>query len=121
MRNRDDGKPVAAGIFITEAKYADPRAVDPSMPCFRLGAFGTEGMTSKRIRGLFSFVTRPDRNVFTVGMDLLGYAAHQLRDEDEIACYAAQVASDAPALFAFYQRIFERQGSFPVYERELVK
>ena len=32
---------------------------------------------------------------------------------------AAQVASDAPALHGFYQRVFERQGSFPVLEREL--
>ena len=119
LRNREDGTPLAAGLFITNSKYADPRAVDAAMPCFRLGAFGTEGMTSKRIRGLFSFVAKPDRNVFSVGMDLLGYAASQLRDEDDISCYAAQIASDAPALFAFYQRIFERQGSFPVYERDL--
>jgi hypothetical protein len=120
MRDRD-GAPYAAGIFIADAKYADPRAVDASMPCFRLGAFGTEGMTTKRIRGLFSFVTHSDRNIFSAGMDLLGYASSQLSDEDDIACYAAQVASDATAHLAFYQRIFERQGSFPVYERDLTK
>lgn len=118
MRERD-GTPQAAGVFITNAQYADPRGVDASMPCFRLGAFGTEGMTTKRIRGLFSFVTRPDRNVLPIGMDLLGYACNQLKDEDDIGCYAAQVASDAPALLSFYQRTFERQGSFPVYERAL--
>jgi hypothetical protein len=119
VRNRGDGAPLAAGIFITDAQYADPRAVDASMPCFRCGAFGTEGMTTKRIRGLFSFVTRPDRNVFSAGMDLLGFASGQLRDEDDIGSYAAQCASDATSLFTFYQRNFERQGSFPVYEREL--
>ena len=120
LRNAD-GKPKAAGIFITNMQYADPRAVDSSMPCFRLGAFGTEGMTTKRIKGLFSFIAKPDRDVVTSGMDLLGYAATRLSDDDDITCYAAQVASDSPALFSFYRRIFERQGSFPVYERDLTK
>jgi hypothetical protein len=118
MRNRD-GTLNSAGVFITNAQYADPRAVDPAMPCFRLGAFGTEGMTTKRIKGLFSFVTRPDRNVITTGMDLLGYATNLLDDDDDISCYTAQVASDATGLLTFYQRIFERQGSFPIYERNL--
>ena len=78
-------------------------------------------MTTKRVRGLFSFVTAPGRNVFTTGMDLLGYATNLLKYDDDIACYAAQVATDAPALFSFYERTFERQGSFPVYERDLTK
>ncbi len=119
MRHPDDGKPAAAGVFITKADYADPRAVDAGMPCFRLGAFGSEGMGTKRIKGLFSFVTRPDRSVFGFGMDLLSYAANMLTDEDEINCFAAQAASDATALSAFYQQFFERQGSFPVFEKEL--
>jgi len=119
QRNKSDGTPLAAGIFITNADYADPRAVDTSMPCFRLGAFGTEGMTTKRIKGLFSFVTKPSRSAFSTGMDMLGYAINLLKDDDEITSYAAQVASDAPALLAFYQQTFERQGSFPVFEREL--
>ena len=109
----------AAALFVTDNSYADPRVVDAMMPCFRLGAFGTEGMTHKRIQGLFSFVARPDKALHGHGMDLLCEATNRLRDDDEVACYAAQAASDAPALFAFYQRSFERQGSFPVYEREL--
>jgi hypothetical protein len=120
LRN-PNGKVKAAGIFITNMQYADPRAVDSSMPCFRLGAFGTEGMTTKRIKGLFSFVAAPGREVVSSGMDLLGYATTRLSDDDDISCYAAQVASDATALFTFYQRIFERQGSFPIYERDLTK
>jgi hypothetical protein len=120
VRNRE-GAPQAAGVFITDAKYADPRAVDSSMPCFRLGAFGADGMTAKRIKGMFSFVARPDRNVFSFGMDLLSYAATRLSDEDDIWCFAGQIASDASALFTFYQRTFEKQGSFPVYERNLTK
>jgi hypothetical protein len=119
MRNKSDGVAMAAGIFVRDPLYAEPKAVDPDMPCFRLGAFGTEGMTTKRIRGLFSFVTKPEKNITLVGMDMLGYSMNLLKDDDDITRYAAQVASDAPALLSFYQRIFERQGSFPVYERQL--
>jgi hypothetical protein len=119
MRNRTDGSPVAAGIFITNSTYTDPRLVDSQMPCFRLGAFGTEGMTTKRIKGLFSFVARLDQYLVGLGMDLLAYAALRLSEEDDISCFAAQVASDVPPLLSFYQRHFERQGSFPVLEREL--
>jgi hypothetical protein len=119
VRDKSNQTVAAAGGFITNASYADPRNLDSMMPCFRLGAFGTEGMTHKRVKGLFSFVTKPDRNVFSIGMDLLGCCAARLADEDEIVCYAAQAASDATALFTFYQRTFERQGSFPIYAREL--
>jgi hypothetical protein len=119
MRGRADSEPVAAGVFIKNADYADPRAVDSAMPCFRLGAFGTEGMTTKRIKGLFSFVTRPEHSVMQIGMDLLGHAANLLADDDEILCYAAQAATDAPALHRFYEKVFERQGSFPVLEKML--
>jgi hypothetical protein len=116
---RSGGAIVGAATFIVNNSFADPRAVDANMPCFRLSAFGTEGMTTKRIRGLFSFVARPDKNLPAIGMDLLTHAADRLRDDDEVVSYAAQVASDAPALHAFYQRLFERQGSFPVFERDL--
>ncbi len=119
MRQRSDGKPLAAGIFITRADYANPRALDAAMPCFRLGAFGAEGMTAKRVKGHFSFVTRPERGVFGIGMDLLSFASSMLTDDDDINTYAAQVASDAPALNAFYKQTFEYQGSFPVFEKDL--
>src|SRR5207245_1138417 len=98
-----DGAPLAMGIFITNPTYADPRAVDAAMPCFRLGAFGTEGMTTKRIKGMFSFVASLDKNLFSLGMDLLKYAVCRVKDEDDISCYAAQVASDVPLLLSFYQ------------------
>lgn len=114
-----DGVPLAVGIFITEPTYADPRAVDANMPCFRLGAFGTEGMSTKRIKGLFSFLARPDRALPGYAMDLLGYAANNVGVDEDLECCAAQVPSDAPALLGFYQRHFQRQGSFPVLERHL--
>jgi hypothetical protein len=119
LRGRQDSSPVAVGLLIDEPTYANPKALDANMPCFRLGAFGTEGMTAKRVRGLFSFIARPDRSLPSLGMDLLGYAARRLRPDDELDCFAAQAPSDAPALLAFYQRHFQRQGSFPVLERKL--
>src|ERR1043165_2246805 len=115
---RDRGGHVqAAGIFITKSDYADPCMIDSAMPCFRLGAFGTEGMTHKRVKGLFSFVARPNDNAAALGMELLHHASTRL--EDEVSRYASQVASDAEALHEFYQQHFEPQGSFPVYEKTL--
>jgi hypothetical protein len=120
QRSRADNSPLAVGILIQEATYADPREVDPAMPCFRLGAFGAEGMQAKRIKGLFSFVARADHNLSALGLDLIGRATWMLRQIDDIGTLAAQVPSDAPHLLRFYERHFRKQGSFPVYERTLV-
>jgi hypothetical protein len=119
LRSRQDNAPAAVGILVADPRYPDARGVDADMPCFRLGAFGTEGMTTKRVRGLFSFLARPDRSLFALGMDLLGQAAARLEEDDDLPCFAAQVASDAQGLFSFYRQCFQRQGSFPVFERAL--
>jgi hypothetical protein len=118
LRGRVEMLPVAVGILIADPTYADPKAVDPNAPCFRLGAFGTEGMTAKRINGLFSFLAAADRDMNRLAMDLMGYAASRL-EESDAGALAAQVASDAPHLLRFYQQHFRRQGSFPVFERSL--
>lgn len=119
MRSRSDGTPVGVGVLISEPTFANPRAVDPNMPCYRLGAFGSETMQVKRINGMFSFLARGDANVYSIGMDLMGQAAFRLRENDELECLAGQVASDVPALLSFYQRNFRLQGKFPVFEKEL--
>jgi len=118
LRSRADQTPLAVGIMINDMSYADCKVVDSNLPCFRLGAFGTEGMQAKRIKGLFSFLAKQDRNMNLLGMDLLGQASFRLRDSDDIETLAAQAPSDAPALLNFYSRIFQRQGSFPVFELE---
>jgi hypothetical protein len=118
MRGRGEGAPVAVGILVTHPSYTPAGQTDASMPCFRLGAFGTEGLTTKRINGLFSFLAADNRDVHPVGLDLLGYAAYQLRETD-VEAFGAQVPSDAPHLLRFYTRYFRRQGSFPVLERDL--
>jgi hypothetical protein len=118
LRTRREGAPIAAGILIEDPAYADPRKLDSAMPCFRLGAFGTEGMQTKRVNGLFSFLTEPGRDTSPLALDLMGHAALRLHKTDA-ETLAAQVPSDVPHLMRFYQQYFQRQGSFPVFEREL--
>ena len=118
LRNRPGGRPTAIGLLVANPAYAAPAALDGMMPCFRLGAFGTEGMTTKRINGLFSFLVEEPRNASRAGLDLLGYAAYLLQ-ETQVETLAAQVPSDVPHLVRFYQQYFRPQGRFPLFEREL--
>ena len=118
LRSRANNVPLAAGVVIDDSSYADPKQVDPAMPCFRFGAFGTEGMSTKRINGLFSFVCASDRDVNPLALDLMHHATVRL-EESDAGSLAAQVPSDAPHLLQFYQRYFRRQASFPVFEKTL--
>jgi hypothetical protein len=118
LRSRANNAPLAAGLVIDNSSYADPKQVDAAMPCYRLGAFGTEGMQTKRINGLFSFVCAGDRDVNPLALDLMHHATVRL-EESEADSLAAQVPSDAPHLLQFYQRYFRRQASFPVFEKVL--
>ncbi|HEY7423633.1 MAG TPA: hypothetical protein VH682_05255 [Gemmataceae bacterium] len=118
LRKGTDGPPLAVGIVIANPAYANPRQVDAAMPCFRLGAFGTEGMSTKRLNGLFSFLTADTPDAHALALDLMGYATYQLRDS-EVKTFAAQVPSDAGHLLRFYKEYFQRQASFPVLERTL--
>ena len=111
-------KPVAVGVLVHDPAYANPKQLDAAMPCFRLGAFGTEGMTVKRANGLFSFVAAADRDVSPLALDLLTRAS-QMLEETDVETLAAQVPSDASHLLRVYKQYFRRQGSFPLYEREL--
>jgi hypothetical protein len=117
LRNASDGLPGAVGILIGNSEYANPKQVDAGMPCFRLGAFGTEGMQTKRINGLFSFLAKSE-DANRLGLEILNHAALCLRNV-EIDSFAAQAASDVPHLLRFYESHFRRQGSFPVLERDL--
>jgi hypothetical protein len=118
LRDRSQSTILAAGILVANQAYADPKQLDAAMPCFRLGAFGTEGMQTKRVNGLFSLLAPDNQDVNSVGQALLGHAAFRLH-RTEAAAFAAQVPSDVPHLLRFYQHRFRRQGSFPVLERVL--
>ena len=117
IRQQKEGPPDAVGVVIANPEYSNPKQVDAAMPCFRLGAFGTEGMQTKRINGLFSFLARADE-VNRLGLELLGRAIFRLQ-RTEVETFAAQAPSDAPHLLRFYQHHFRKQGSFPVLERAL--
>ncbi|MBY0231996.1 MAG: hypothetical protein K2W96_22155 [Gemmataceae bacterium] len=110
--------PSAIGIVVSSKAFADPLAVDANMPCFRLGAFGTEGLTHKRIDGMFSILAPDTRDFPALALDLLAWANRKLEDGDA-ATLAAQAPSDAAHLTRFYKGVFRRQGAFPVYERAL--
>jgi hypothetical protein len=118
LRGRDGGAPAAVGLVVHAPGYADPKQLDAGMPCFRLGAFGTEGLTHKRVNGLFSFAAPDGPNATQAGLDLLAHAAFRMGETD-VATFAAQVPSDAAHLVRFYKQFFRRQGSFPLFERDL--
>ena len=118
LRRREDNRPTAVGNLVINPAYADPKLVDAAMPCFRLGAFGTEGLTTKRINGLFSFVVADAHDTNAMGVDLLGHAA-RIFQEVNGETVAAQVSSDVPHLVRFYKQYFRPQGSFPIFERAL--
>ncbi len=109
--------PVAVGVGLDNPNWADVKKVDPLAPCFRMGAFGTEGLNSKRVNGLFSYVARPD-HALPAGLALLAEVSEELT-EGSVAALAAQCPTDAPHLINFYARYFKEQGRFPVLEREL--
>jgi hypothetical protein len=118
LRSRTGGQPVAVGILVVRPEYANPHQVDAAMPCFRLGAFGTENLTHKRINGLFSFLAADTRDVSAFGLDLLAHASNLIGDVD-VETFAAQVPSDAAHLVRFHKSVFRQQGGFPIFERGL--
>jgi hypothetical protein len=118
LRSRSGGQLLAAGIVVTNPEYANPKQLDGGMPCFRLGAFGSEGMSVKRINGVFSFLASEPREAHPYGLELLSYACVAVEATD-VETFAVQVPSDAEHLSRFYKSLFRRQGSFPVFEREL--
>jgi hypothetical protein len=118
LRNRGDNQPAALGIVVANPAYANPKQVDAAMPCFRLGAFGTEDQQTKRLNGLFSVLVPDGRDVNPRGLDLLNHVAFRLTETD-VECVAAQVPSDVPHLARFYKQYFRKQGSFPIYEKTL--
>ena len=55
---KDGGSGEILGVYllVVSDRFADPTKIDAAMPCFRLGAFGTERERHKRVNGLFSCV-----------------------------------------------------------------
>jgi hypothetical protein len=115
---RKDGSPMGVGLLIDDESYANVETLDPRASAFWFGAFGTEGLPTKRVNGLFSFLAAPGTDALLIGQDLLWYGTSRM-ERNTFESLAAQVPSDAPHLVAFYERYFQKQGSFPVFEREV--
>lgn len=113
-----DETPMALAVGLESSTYADVKKIDPLAPCFRLGAFGTEGLNTKRVNGLFSFIVASPQQALTAGLALLSEASQEMT-EGTVNALAAQCPSDAPHLVAFYLRYFKEHGRFPVLEKQL--
>lgn len=115
------GNLLGVGIFLQDEQWPQPRQTDPNQAHFRLGAFGNEGIPAMGVNGLFSCLIRTDRDAVPIGLDLIAQALERLDGEEDESPQelAAQVPSDVPHLAQFYERYFQRQGQFPVFERIL--
>ncbi len=116
LRRDEDDTIVGLGLTAIDARFADPTKLDSAMPCFRLGAFGTESERHKRVNGLVSLVMTTDN----AGTVLLSEAARRL-EQAGLSHAAAQVPSDQTRLVAFFDRHFQRQGAFPILSRRLTQ
>jgi hypothetical protein len=110
--------PVAVGVGLDNPNWPDAKKVDPLAPCFRLGAFGTEGLNAKRVNGLFSYIVTKPEHALPAGLALLAEVSQELT-EGSVVSLAAQCPTDAPHLIGFYTRYFKEQGRFPVLELQL--
>jgi hypothetical protein len=115
LKDADSGNLRGISLMVLDDRFADPTKIDSSMPCFRLGAFGTETQRHKRVNGLYSclFVDEVDGDL------LLAASLASISGKFTLNYFAAQAPDDAPALCAWYDRHFEHQGSFPILSRPL--
>jgi hypothetical protein len=113
-----DETPKAIAIGLESSTYADVKRIDPQAPCFRLGAFGTEGYNTKRVNGMFSFLVANPQEALPAGLALLSEASQEMT-EGTVTALAAQCPSDAPHLINFYTRYFKEHGRFPMLEKQL--
>ncbi len=116
LKDAGSGEIRGIGLLVLDDRFADPTKIDAAMPCFRLGALGTESERHKRVNGLFSAVfTNASEGELLLSW-LVGTRARQAG----VTQIAAQAPSNPPALCDWYDRFFQRQGSFPIVSRRLV-
>jgi len=115
LKDGRQNRTLGAFLLVVSDRFADPTKIDAAMPCFRLGAFGTERERHKRVNGLFSCIFSQDAD----GDLMLAHAVESLTHGTALTHLAAQVPSEAVSLCQWYDRRFKRQGSFPFLSREL--
>jgi ribosomal protein S18 acetylase RimI-like enzyme len=116
LKRTRDGETLGVALAIVSPRFSDPNKVDAAMPCFRLGSLGTEGERHLRVNGLFSCVFSSEETAVA----LLGEAVRRFIKAG-LTHAAAQAPSDRPDLCAFYDRFFQRQGSFPILVRSVTR
>lgn len=117
MEDRNN-EAIAIGIGLESPTWADAKKVDSLAPCFRMGAFGTEGLNTKRVNGLFSYIVSKPEHSLPAGLALLNEATQEMT-EGSVSTICAQCPTDQPHLLNFYGRYFKEQGRFPVLEKAL--
>ena len=115
LKDAESGEILGVCLIVADPAFADPTKIDPAMPCFRLGTFGTERERHKRVNGLFSIAFADENEAHP----LLAAALDTDSRTARLTHLAAQAPSDAVSLCAWYDRLFERQGSFPILARRL--
>jgi hypothetical protein len=113
LKERGSDRVLGAGLLVISDQFADPARIDPAMPCFRLGAFGTERERHKRVNGLFSCVFADPAEADL----LLAAPAWDRARRAGLTHVAAQAPSDAITICGYYDRVFQRQGAFPILAR----
>ncbi len=118
LRGKTEGQLAAAGILIVNPAYADPTQVD----CGH-AVFPARGVRHRR--------NDDEAHQWPVQFPDAGRPRCQparprparlcLADagDTDVSTVAAQVSSAVPHLLRFYERYFRKQGSFPIFEREL--
>jgi hypothetical protein len=115
LKDAESGEIRAISLMVLDDRFADPTKIDSSMPCFRLGALGTERQRHKRVNGLYSCLFMDELDADR----LFAASLAAISGNSTVNHLAAQAPSDAPALCAWYDRHFDRQGSFPILSRVL--
>jgi len=103
------------GLLIVDDRFADPTKIDAAMPCFRLGAFGTERERHKRVNGLFSAVFAD----VTEGELLLSWLVETRARPAGLTSIAAQGALRCAGARCPVRPLLRRQGGFPILSRRL--
>lgn len=117
LKDAQSGEILGGCVLVIDDRFSDPTKIDAAMPCFRLGAFGTERERHKRVNGLYScvFVDEAEGELLMMLDSVWSRAS-----EAGLNHIAAQAPSDAPAVCALYDLYFQRQGAFPILARRLV-
>ncbi len=116
LKESKSGAILGVYVLVIDDRFADPTKIDAAMPCFRLGAFGTESQRHKRVNGLFSciFADQAEGELMMTLEPIWSRVS-----ESGLTHVAAQAPSDAPGVCALYDRYLKRQGTFPIVAHDL--